>query len=115
MSKEFAVISAFLDDEPFDPQELADALSDPGGRALLIDSISLRSLVQPQEPVPALKLPPPSAKPRWVVASAAAALVVGLVGGYLVADRRAATGAIEAPQPTRVVEAVPFTPAGGIR
>ena len=49
MSDTHAVISAFLDDEPFDPVALADALSDPAGRALLIDLLALRHIVQPEE------------------------------------------------------------------
>ena len=42
------VISAFLDDEPFDSNKLTEALSDPAGRTLLIDLIALRHLVQPE-------------------------------------------------------------------
>ena len=119
MSNHLNVISAFLDDEPFDPQELTEALSDAEGRTFLIDAIALRAIVQPQDPVPVLNQAPLRARPKWILASAAAALVVGLLGGYFVAGRRApAALAIEAPQPTRVVQAVPFIPTtqtGAIR
>ena len=40
------VISAFLDDEPFDAAELAAALADRAGRTLLIDLIALRHLAE---------------------------------------------------------------------
>ena len=40
------VISAFLDDEPFDPVDLAAAVADPGGRQLLLDLVALRALVR---------------------------------------------------------------------
>ena len=45
MSDTHAVISAFLDDEAFEPVALAEALSDPAGRALLIDLLALRRIV----------------------------------------------------------------------
>ena len=44
MSDTHEVISAFLDDEPFDANALAVALSEPAGRDLLIDLIALRHL-----------------------------------------------------------------------
>ena len=39
MNNTHDVISAFLDDEPFDSSTLAEALSEPAGRDLLIDLI----------------------------------------------------------------------------
>ena len=39
------VISAFLDNEPFDAGELGAALADPDGRELLLDLLALRTLV----------------------------------------------------------------------
>jgi hypothetical protein len=113
MNSNHEVISAFLDDEPFDPEALAEALSDPAGRALLIDSIVLRRMVQPIDAVPAIRKP---AAPRsvWRTAAAAAALLLALGGGYLVGERRAPTSSSEAPPPTRIVHAVPFVPSGGM-
>jgi hypothetical protein len=113
MSRTHEVISAFLDDEPFDAQELASALSEAAGRALLIDSIALRQLVQPAETAPPLVAHRPVARRPWRALAAAAALVLALGGGYMVGERRAITTSPEAPAPTRVVEAVPFTPGGG--
>lgn len=113
MNSNHEVISAFLDDEPFDPEALAEALRDPAGRALLIDSIVLRRIVQPIDAVPAIRRP---AAPRsvWRTAAAAAALLVALAGGYLAGDRRASISSPDAPPPTRVVQAVPFVPSGGM-
>ena len=42
MNTNHEVISAFLDDEPFEPQALAEALADPAGRELLIDFVLVR-------------------------------------------------------------------------
>jgi hypothetical protein len=42
-------------------------------------------------------------------------LVLALGGGYILGERRAMTTSVEAPPPTRVVEAVSFVPTGGIR
>jgi hypothetical protein len=114
MSSTHEVISAFLDDEPFDPQELANTLSDPTGRTLLIDLIALRQIVQLTDAAPAISAANPVRRP-WRLAAAAAALFFALAGGYLVGERRAVATSSEAPPPTRIVEAVPFLPTGGIR
>jgi hypothetical protein len=115
MSGTHEVISAFLDDEPFDPQELTNALSDPAGRALLIDLIALRGIVQAIDAAPAIRPANPVRRRPWRVAAAAAALLLALAGGFLAGERRIVTTSSEAPPPTRVVQAVPFLPAGGIR
>ena len=115
MNSRHEVISAFLDDEHFDPQELADTLSDPTGRTLLIDLITLRRIVQPTDTPPAITAGNPARRRPWQLAAAAAALSFALAGGYLVGERRALERSSEAPPPTRIVEAVPFVPAGGIR
>jgi hypothetical protein len=114
MSSTHEVISAFLDDEPFVPDQLANALSDPAGRALLIDLIALRHIVQPVEAAPPVVVERPAARRPWRALAAAAALVLALGGGYLAGERRAVAAPPEAPAPTRVVEAVPFVP-GGVR
>lgn len=115
MSSAHEVISALLDDQPFDRQQLADALNDPAGRALLIDLATLRRMVQPIEAAPEIKVSAPVRRSPWRVVAAAAMLVLALGGGYLVGERRAVTTSSEAPPPTRVVEAVPFVPSGGLR
>jgi len=113
MNTAHEVISAFLDDEPFDPQDLAKALDDPAGRALLVDSIMLRKIVQPTDAAPAMKVLVPMRRYGWRAVAAAAMFVVAVAGGYLAGELRSEPPATEAPQPTQVVQAVPFTPAGG--
>jgi hypothetical protein len=113
-----AVISAFLDDEPFEPQALAAALSEPAGRTLLIDLVALRHIVQPEaKPMAAI-----AGTSRWRstlrYGAAAAAIVVALVGGYVAGDRNTAPPASEPPAPTRVVQPQggwQLVPEGGLR
>ena len=99
------VISAFLDDEPFDARQLAEALSEPAGRDLLIDLIALRHLAQTddEEPHTLRDQKPWRSSLRAMIA--AAAVLVALVGGYFVGERRNETGLSEAPAATRVVDA----------
>jgi hypothetical protein len=113
MSDTHAAISAFLDDEAFDAAELAAALSDPEGRALLIDLVALRHIVQPDEPVAAA----PGFRTRWRPLLATAAMLVALAGGYVIGGRRSAAESSEPPAPTRVVQetAWQILPAGGGR
>src|SRR4051812_4345319 len=122
MSNTHDSISALLDNEPFNPQELLEALSDPAGRALLVDLAALRQIVQPSEAVPPIATARPlqplvSARPLrprpWQMVAAAAALLVALAGGYTAGIRQAIAPSTEAPPPTRIVQAEPFTPTGG--
>jgi hypothetical protein len=106
------VISAFLDDEPFDAGELSAALSDPAGRALLLDLVALRHVVQPT----ALVAPSvPERRRQWRRLLAAAAMIVALAGGYFIGERRHAVETAEPPAPSRVVQANDWhaLPAGG--
>jgi hypothetical protein len=117
MNDAHEVISAFLDDELFDPSELALALADPAGRALLIDLIALRHLVQPEAGISPHPVPRKWRSPLRAV-MAAAAVLVALVGGYVAGERRAAVTAVDAPAPTRIVEPAPAWnegPIGGAR
>jgi hypothetical protein len=105
MNDTHEVISAFLDDEPFDASELAAALSEPGGRDLLIDLVALHHLVQAggqEAPARRERSPRPTVFRTLV---AAAAVLVALVGGYLVGERSQATEPEAPPAATRVVEA----------
>jgi hypothetical protein len=102
MSDTHDVISAFLDDEPFDASQLAQALSEPDGRALLIDLLALRHVIQPGKEA---TLERPRKRPMLRALMAAAALVVALVGGYAVGQRQSESDRSEAPAATRVVEA----------
>jgi hypothetical protein len=97
------VISAFLDDEPFDPRALSEALADPEGRALLIDLVALRRLTQPEDavPVPARPRGRRGRRPFRLVA-AAAVLTLAVVGGYQWGERSGAPST-DPPPATRVV------------
>jgi hypothetical protein len=96
-------ISAFLDDERFDGQELADALSTPEGRDLLIDLVALRHLTASEGKEFATSAA--SGSRRWLPRLvAAAALLLALLGGYIIGDRRRAMTTPDAPSATRVVE-----------
>jgi len=107
MSDIHEVISAFLDDEPFDADGLAKALADPAGRSMLIDSIALRHLAQPTESkVVSFTASRPLRSPVRA-ALAAAAVLVALAGGYFVGERHGAMSEPEAPPATRVVQAGP--------
>ena len=111
------VISAFIDQESFDAQALADALAEPAGRAMLIDLIVLRSLAEPDDVAPvAIARPRPQTRPVHL-AIAAAAVVVALLGGYRWGARSVATETSTPPSPSRVVSGgtawVETTPGAG--
>jgi len=104
------VISAFLDNEPFDPAALGRALADPAGRDLLLDAVALRHLVAGEEAGLA-----PMARPRggrWTRAGLAVAAALALaLGGYALGHRTGRTDerrAIDAaPAPTQVIDLTP--------
>ena len=114
MTNQHEVISAFLDDEPFDAPELVAALSDPSGRNLMIDLVALRHIVQPDE---GAMTPQPERGLAWRPWLAAAAVVVALVGGYYIGERRGTADTHGAPAPSRVVQASDWQPVpnGGAR
>ena len=115
MNDTHEVISAFLDDEPFDANALAAALSDPEGRAQLIDLLALRHVMQPGKDAIAVMQPKKNSGLRVVLA--AAAMVVALVGGYALGQRQSGIGQSAAPPATRVVEspaAWQQLPSGGL-
>jgi hypothetical protein len=105
MNDTHEVISAFLDDEPFDPSQLAEALSEPAGRDLLIDLVALRHLAQADDEEPHTLRDPKPWRLSLRSMVAAAAVFVALVGGYLIGERRSQFAVAEAPSPTHVVEA----------
>jgi len=107
MNTNHEVISAFLDDEPFEPRALAEALADPAGRELLIDIVLLRHVAQSEESphvvtsTPALR----SKRPLYLVAAAAS--LIALVGGYQLGQRHTTTDSTRPPAATRVVQSEP--------
>jgi hypothetical protein len=102
MSETHEVISAFLDDEPFSPKDLGDALSDPAGRALLIDLIALRHLTQSDGTTARPGARTWTASLRTVLA--VAAVLVALVGGYFAGTWRTGVEVSAAPAPNRIVQ-----------
>jgi hypothetical protein len=96
------VISAFLDNEPFDPVSLSDALATPTGRDLLLDLIALRHLAQPEDSRVAAVVGRPK-RGRLRLALAAATLLITLSGGYVIGERRATHASLKPPPPTQVL------------
>lgn len=101
MSDPHEVISAFLDDEPFEADRLAEALSEPDGRALLLDLVALRHMMQPPESASFEPRRTPSPLRALI---AAAAVVIALVSGYVVGQQRSENARSEAPPATRIIE-----------
>ena len=105
MSTTQDVISAFMDDEPFDGHDLAAALSAPEGRELLLDLVALRHLAQPNAAQTSVAGIPPPRPSTLRMALAAAVMIVAIAGGYFTGQRRSEGGTTTAPPATRVVEA----------
>jgi hypothetical protein len=116
MNNNHEVISAFLDDEPFEPQALAEALADPVGRQVLIDFVLLRHVAQMEESA-GVVAPQPRLRPkRLPYFVAAAAVVVALVGGYQLGQLQPTAEPPQPPAATRVVQSAPvWEEVGGAR
>jgi hypothetical protein len=117
MNETHQVISAFLDGESFDPASLAEALSDPAGRTLLIDLVALRHIVQPDDASLLGASASPARRSLLRRLVAAAAMIVALAGGYFMGERRGAVAVADPPAPTRVVHETAWQtlPTGGGR
>ena len=116
MNTSHEVISAFLDDEPFEPQALAEALADPGGRALLIDFVLLRHVAASEEPASVTPAKPALRPKRSLPWVAAAAVVAALVSGYQLGQRQSPDDSARPPAPTRVVQSEPvWQELGGVK
>jgi hypothetical protein len=104
MNTNHEVISAFLDNEPFEPQALGEALAEPAGRDLLIDFVLLRHVAQSDEAPRAVLVAPRASRGRLYLA--AAAVIVALLGGYQLGQRQTVSpDETRPPAPTRVVQA----------
>lgn len=107
MNTNHQVISAFLDNEPFEPHSLAEALADPAGRELLIEFIVLRHVVQSEE-TPSIIAPTPALRSkRSAYLVAAAAVVIALLGGYQLGQLQSTDDSPRPPAATRVVQSEP--------
>lgn len=104
MNHQHRVISTFLDDGPFDLDDLARALDEPAGRGLLIDLLALRRIVQPTDTVPMTPAVRLAARRSLRPLLAAAAVVLALLGGYVMGTSRVRAVDTAAPPPTRIVQ-----------
>lgn len=122
MSDELEIISAFVDGERVDHDELKRALADPAGRDYLIDLLALRESVAEMTPqVPVAAAARASTATRVLrFGAAAATLVLAIGGGYVAGHRSAESAALRAaptvaapatsapaPSPTRVIKLEP--------
>jgi hypothetical protein len=117
----YLVVGALADGEPVDPVVLRTALDDPATRDYLVDLIVLRQAVRTLTDVPASRRRERgSFRSRVGWLSAAAAVVISLMGGYFAGQRamQAAPAPIietvvhlgnagGAPRPTRVISLRP--------
>ena len=116
MNTNHEVISAFLDEEPFEPQALAEALADPAGRELLIDFVLLRHVAESEESATVVTPSPAVRSKRPVYLVAAAAVMVALLGGYQLGQRQSTDDSLRPPAATRVVQSEPvWQELGGVR
>jgi hypothetical protein len=99
------VISAFLDDEPFEPADLATALADNEGRRLLLELVALRTLVRADPIEPPARLAPHAISPRkWIaVGFLAASVLFGTGAAWLLPTRLRQSSDDVPPTPTRVI------------
>jgi hypothetical protein len=107
------VISAFLDNEPFDATELGRALADPDGRELLLDLVAMRTLVRDESmPVPIPAAAAHVSRPKWIaVGFLAASVLFGAGTAWLLPPLLRQPSADAPPQPDHVVT-FETTPAG---
>jgi hypothetical protein len=108
------VISAFIDNEPFDSEELANALATPEGRDFLIDAIILRRLTRSTDQAVASTSKSTIGRRLSLVA----AVILAAVASFQLGQRHGLNATIRAPEPTRVISgglAWQNPPRGGIR
>jgi hypothetical protein len=101
MNANYEVISDFLDGEAFEPRTLGEALADPAGRDFLIDFVVLRYAIQGDDAITPAEPKAHRVSSRLLLA--AAALIVALVGGYEIGQRRVGRDSIPLPAAARVV------------
>ena len=85
MAELYEAITAFVDGERVDPEELKRALSEAAGRDYLVDIVALRAIVAAHEPVRVAPIRVRGPRLRWL---AAAMIVFGIGGGLFFATRQ---------------------------
>ena len=100
----FDVISAFIDDEPFEPADLAAALGDPDGRQMLLDLVALRTLVRDEPGAAPAQVRATISRPKWIaVGFLAASVLFGAGAAWLLPPLLQQRHADVPPTPDRVV------------
>jgi len=102
MNTNCEVISAFIDDEPFDAEVLENALATVEGRRFLIDAIALRGLAR-MDHSPAIAVKSTSVVGRRLLV--AAAVILAAVVSFQFGQRQGLNETMRAPDPTRVITA----------
>ena len=99
------VISAFLDNEPFDAAALAQSLADPRGRELLLDLVAVRTLVRDESiPAPSGARTGALSRPKWIaVGFLAASILFGAGAAWLLPPLLGQQHADAPPRPDHVV------------
>ena len=99
------VISAFLDNEPFDAAALGRALADPQGRELLLDLVALRALVREESGgAPVVAARTSVSRPTWIaVGFLAASVLFGAGAAWVLPPLLRQPRADVPPQPDHVV------------
>ena len=100
------VLSALLDREPVDPDQLSNVLNDADARAVLVDFVRLRQLLaEPDDERLASRVVGPSyrssARSLWRIAAAVLVLAGAATGGFWAGEQAAEE---RPPAPDRVVE-----------
>lgn len=96
------IISAFIDDEPFDPADLAAALADPDGRQMLLDLVALRTLVRDEPIVAPARVA--ASRPKWIaIGFLAASVLFGAGAAWLLPPLLRQPSADAPPRPDHVV------------
>jgi hypothetical protein len=100
-----AVVSAFIDNEPFDASELARALADPEGRELLLDLVAMRTLVRDESVQAAVPAGAAAvSRPKWIaVGFLAASVLFGAGTAWLLPPLLRQQSADAPPHPHHVV------------
>jgi hypothetical protein len=100
-----AVVSAFIDNEPFDASELARALADPEGRELLLDLVAMRTLVRDESVQAAVPAGAAAvSRPKWIaVGFLAASVLFGAGAAWLLPPLLRQPSVDAPPRPHHVV------------
>ena len=101
------VITAFIDNELFEATTLGDALATTEGRALLLDLVALRDIVQPEDRVVPVRRSRMPSHFLWV--AAAAGIVISAIAGFQVGATRDGSTQAPPPAPTVVVTVPAWT------